>query len=84
MVLFASDIESIGGFIVGGLAIVFIFGGWVMVAIARTFAENRRLASQHEQLAVLKKEMLDRGMSAADIERVISAGMAPAQPVEKA
>jgi hypothetical protein len=38
----------------------------------------------NEQLAALKQTMIDRGMSAADIERVISARIPPEDQAVKA
>jgi hypothetical protein len=49
--------------------------GWAVTEIVRIIARNLRLTRQAEQLAVLKKSMIDRGMSAEEIERVIRSGM---------
>jgi hypothetical protein len=62
--------ENIGGV----LAIVFIFGGWVIGWVASSLATNWRRARESEHLAVLKQCMVERGMSADEIERIINAG----------
>jgi hypothetical protein len=56
------------------LCITFIFGGWVIVAVVRSFTESWRKVREAEQAAALKQSMVDKGMSAADIERVLKAG----------
>ena len=56
------------------LCVLFIFGGWVMVAIIRSFTDNWRKVREAEQSAALKQSMVEKGMSAEDIERVLKAG----------
>jgi hypothetical protein len=56
------------------LCITFIFGGWVIVAFVRSFTESWRKVREAEQQAALKQSMVEKGMSAADIERVLKAG----------
>jgi hypothetical protein len=56
------------------LCITFIFGGWVIVAIVRSFTESWRRVREAEQSAALKQSMVEKGMSAEDIERVLKAG----------
>lgn len=56
------------------LCITFIFGGWVMVAIVRSFTDNWRKVREAEQTAALKQSMVDKGMSVDEIERVLKAG----------
>jgi hypothetical protein len=51
----------------------FIFGGWVIVAVVRSFTESWRKVREAEQAAALKQSMVEKGMSAADIERVLKA-----------
>ena len=46
-------------------------------------ASNWRKARQSEQLAVLKQSMIERGMSAEEIERVINAGMPSKKQTEE-
>jgi hypothetical protein len=58
----------------GILCITFIFGGWVIVAIVRSFTDNWRRVREAEQIAALKQSMVEKGMSAADIERVLKSG----------
>ena len=55
------------------VAIVAI-GGSFLVGIIGTLAKNWRKARENEHLAVLKQSMVEKGMSAEDIERVINAG----------
>jgi hypothetical protein len=47
---------------------------WAITEVVSIICRNRRQATQAEQLAVLKKSMIDRGMSAEEIERVVRAG----------
>jgi hypothetical protein len=56
------------------LFITFIFGGWVIVGVVKAFTDNWRKVREAEQMAALKQSMVDKGMSAADIERVLKAG----------
>ena len=49
-------------------------GGWVMVAIVRSFTDNWRKVREAEQTAALKQSMVDNGMSVDEIERVLKAG----------
>jgi hypothetical protein len=59
------------------LLVVFLFGGWVIVAVVRSFTCNWRKVREAEQTAALKQSMIERGMSAEDIERVLNAGAKP-------
>jgi hypothetical protein len=56
------------------LCVLFIFGGWVIVAIVRSFTDSWRRVREAEQSAALKQSMVEKGMSAEDIERVLNAG----------
>ena len=56
------------------LLVTFLFGGWIVTDVVRRIAENWRMVRQTEQLAVLKHKMVERGMSAEEIERVVAAG----------
>jgi hypothetical protein len=56
------------------LCITFLFGGWVIVAIVRSFTDNWRKVREAEQTAALKQTMVDKGMSVDEIERVLKAG----------
>jgi hypothetical protein len=53
--------------------------GWVIVEIA----QNWRKVRISEHLNALKQTMVDRGMSADEIERVLQAGRAVREPAEK-
>jgi hypothetical protein len=58
-------------------AILFIgllFGGWVIVAVVRAFTDSWRKVRQTEQDAALKQSMVEKGMTADDIERILNAG----------
>jgi hypothetical protein len=61
------------------LCITFIFGGWVIVAIVRSFTESWRRVRETEQAAALKQSMVEKGMTADEIERVLKAGGPPAK-----
>jgi hypothetical protein len=61
------------------LFITFVFGGWIITSVASTFARNWRKARESEHLAALKQNMIEKGMSAEEIQRVISAAPAPAE-----
>ncbi len=58
----------------GILSVTFLFGGWIFVAVIGSLAKNWRKVHESEHLATLKQSMIERGMSAADIERVLRAG----------
>ena len=59
-------------FYVGALAIV----GSLGYATVKTVVKQWRATKESEHLAILKQQMLDRGMSAEDIAKVVSAGAA--------
>jgi hypothetical protein len=54
--------------------------GWMVTSIFAHWREVR--ISEH--LTALKQTMIDKGMSAEDIERVIKAGALVEEPAEKA
>jgi hypothetical protein len=56
------------------LFVTFIFGGWVIVAVVRSFTDSWRRVREAEQNAALKQSMVEKGMSADEIERVLKAG----------
>jgi hypothetical protein len=60
----------------GILAIVLIFGGGTIIAIVAMIVSAVKTNRENERIAVLKQQMLDRGMSAEEIVRVIEAGKA--------
>jgi hypothetical protein len=57
----------------GILFITFIFGGWVITGVVSSIMSNWRQVRQTEQMAALKQTMIDKGLSAADIERILNA-----------
>jgi len=60
-------------------AITLIFGGWIITSIVGSITGNWRKVREAEQMAALKQSMVEKGMSAADIERVMNAGTKKAQ-----
>jgi hypothetical protein len=58
----------------GMMAILFIFGGGVFIAIVSMVCSAWKSNRQNERLSILKQQMLDKGMSADEIVRVINAG----------
>jgi hypothetical protein len=71
------------GHITGLVAVVLLFGGPVLVWIVCEIARNWRKVRISEHLSVLKQSMIERGMCADDIERILNAGTAPAQETAK-
>lgn len=65
------------------LFVVFVFGGWVITSTVGTLAANWRKVRESEHLAALKQSMVERGMSAEDIERVVNAGRKLPKPSEE-
>jgi hypothetical protein len=65
--------------IVVGLPIL----GWIITDIVQKIADNWRKVRVSEHLAALKQSMIDRGMTAEEIERVINAGQRPAKDVPR-
>jgi hypothetical protein len=60
-------------------AVTLIFGGWIITGVVGSIAGNWRKVREAEQNAALKQTMIEKGMSAADIERVLNAGTKKAQ-----
>ncbi len=56
------------------LFVVFVFGGSTVGYVVRELAGRWRDVRVSEQNAAIKKEMLDRGFTAEDIIRVVTAG----------
>jgi hypothetical protein len=54
------------------LAIVAV--GWALVGVVSAVAKNWRKARESEHLAALKQSMVEKGMPADEIERVVNAG----------
>jgi hypothetical protein len=61
------------------VAVTLIFGGWIVTSIVGSITGNWRKVREAEQMAALKQSMVEKGMSAADIERVMNAGTKKAQ-----
>lgn len=59
------------------LFIGFVFGGSTIGYVVNVIASKWRDVRVAEQNAVLKKDMLERGFTAADIVRVLEAGTPP-------
>lgn len=59
-----------------GLICLFVFGigGWVIVDVVKSIASNWRKKHESEHMAALKQSMVERGMAAEEIERVVDAG----------
>ncbi len=57
----------------GILTVTFLFGGWIIVAVVSSLAKSWRKIHESEHLAALKQGMIERGMSADEIERVLRA-----------
>ncbi|MFL5329742.1 MAG: hypothetical protein ACJ8C4_12590 [Gemmataceae bacterium] len=51
----------------------FIFGGGVITGVVALFVNSWRRNRESERTAILKQQMIDKGMSADDIVRVIEA-----------
>ncbi len=64
----------------GTLLLWLIFGGGVITSVVSSLAKNWRLAQQSKHLAALKQDMIGRGMSVDEIERVVRASPKPAEP----
>ena len=63
--------------IIAVVSVVCLFGAWPIWFIVDSIASNWRKARIAEQQAVLKREMIERGYSADEIERVLAAGARP-------
>ena len=61
----------------GILFITFIFGGWVITGVVSSIMTNWRKTREAEQIAALKQSLVERGMSADDVVRVLNAGVRP-------
>jgi hypothetical protein len=59
----------------GAISFMVIAGGWIIPVTAAAIATNWRKARESEQLSILKQSMIERGMSADEIERILNAGM---------
>jgi hypothetical protein len=72
-----ADWEGVLQSVPGILTTTLIFGGWIIVAVTISIAKNWRKIHESEHAAALKQSMIERGMSADDIERVLRAGPRP-------
>ncbi|HEX3726788.1 MAG TPA: hypothetical protein VHV08_11125 [Pirellulales bacterium] len=70
------SILALGGMLVGMVAIL----GGMTVAITKLMASYYRKTQLDEMEATLKMEMIERGMSADDIARILQARMGPSKP----
>jgi hypothetical protein len=77
-VLFGEVLDSLPGI----LTVTFLFGGGIIVTIITTLSNNWRKVQESEHLATLKQSMVERGMSADEIERVLRAGPANENEVD--
>ena len=75
----ASLEDGISPHLTGLVAVLCLFGGPMLVAIAWIVANAWCKASTHASDTELKHRLLDAGMTADEIERVINAGRAAAE-----
>jgi hypothetical protein len=61
--------------LVGVIAICVAVGGPLIAWVIASIVNNWRQVKTSEHLAALKQTMVDKGMSAEEIERVIQAGL---------
>lgn len=66
-----------GGQIIGLLAIVFIFGGPMIVGIVYAVVNGWTNVQKHREDSDLKHKLIDAGFSAEEIERIIKADRKP-------
>jgi hypothetical protein len=69
--------------LMGTLIAVLVVGGWIIPVTAAIIGKNWRKARESEHMVLLKQSMIERGMSAEEIERVINAGMPGRKSSEK-
>ena len=58
----------------GMMAIILIFGGGFIIGLVSLIVNAWRGNRESERLAILKQQMLDKGMSADEIVRVMESG----------
>jgi hypothetical protein len=58
------------------IAVAVIAAGWIIPTTINGVAREWRRSRESEHLAALKQTMIERGMSADEIERVLNAGKA--------
>jgi hypothetical protein len=59
----------------GMMAIILIFGGSMLVGVISLILNAWRGNRESERVAILKQQMLDKGMTADEIVRVMEAGL---------
>jgi hypothetical protein len=64
--------------------VVFGVGGWVITDVVKAIATNWRRRHESEHLAALKQSMVERGMTAEEMVRVLDAGRPAREPMEYA
>jgi len=74
--MFASTMQELFSSLPAILLITFIFGGWVITGVTKSLTDNWRRTRESEHQAALKQTMVEKGMSADDIEKVLKAGPA--------
>ncbi len=74
--------EEVLGNLPGILTVTLLFGGWIIVAIVARISKTWRMVQESEHQAALKQTMIERGMSADDIERVLRAGPGSVEEAE--
>jgi hypothetical protein len=73
----ADDWEGVLQSVPGIVTVTLIFGGWIIVAVVSRITKTWRMVQESEHAAALKQSMIERGMSADEIERVLRAGPRP-------
>ena len=61
---------------------IFGFGGWVITDVVKSIATNWRRRHESEHQAALKQSMVERGMTAEEVARVLEAGRPVSEPNE--
>jgi hypothetical protein len=59
--------------------VVFVFGGSTIAGIVYKLSREWRKVRESEHLTALKQSLVERGMSADEIERVLNAGIKTAE-----
>ena len=66
----------------GTIMMLCIFGGTAITGIIALIVNGWKHNREHERLSILKQQMIDKGMSADDIIRVIQAAPPQSPPEE--
>ena len=75
--------DGISPHLTGLVAVILLFGGPMLVAIAWIASHAWLKASTYASDTELKHRLLDAGMSVDEIERVMNAGRNPQNPVPR-